>query len=513
MLRNDLTFFRPEELKMKQWLIYGMVYGGAALMVWNIICFIRYMQFLQGQRSWRRNGWLLKVPVFLLLLFLTGYLLVGVIGKPDLIVAGVLFGGSVFVFIIYQLMNRITQQVMEWERMEAELESNRMKTRFLATMSHEMKTPMNVILGLDTLALKNPDLPTETREQLRKIDLSARHLLGLIRNMLEMNDLESGQVTLKNEEFSLKDALDQVNAIVATLCDAKGLHYEPVFPKTKDYLLYGDVTQLKESLLSILINAVKYTDSPGTVRFVLEVNPCTDGKRSCLFTISDTGIGMDPEFLPRVFDAFAQEESGSTTRYGGSGLSLAVTKRMVELMGGTIQVQSQKGVGTVFTMTIPMQCVRETSQSSPEEAEKVTLEGKRVLIVEDLPENAEIVADLLELEGVETEWAENGQVAVEMIEKSAEGYYDAILMDLRMPVMDGLEATKQIRGMDREDARNVPIIALTANSFETDVKASLSAGMNAHLAKPVDADMLYDTLKDHIRPTAQRNLAAEVELT
>ena len=500
---------------MEQWLIYGMVYGGAALMVWNIICFIRYARFMEGQKSWKRSGWLLRVPILLLLLFLTGYLLVGFIGEPDLIVASILFGGSVFVFIIYHLLNRITQRIIEGERTEVELsareESSRMKTRFLATMSHEMKTPMNVILGLDTLALKNPDLPSETREQLKKIDLSARHLLGLIQNMLEMNELENGQAALKNEEFSLRDALDQVNAIIATLCAAKGLHYELALPETKDYWFLGDVTQLKESLLSVLSNAVKYTDSPGTVRFTAEVAPGAEGTRSCRFTVSDTGIGIDPEFLPRVFDAFSQEENGSTARYGGSGLSLAVTKKMVELMGGTIQVQSQKNVGTVFTLTLPLQCLREASQPRTEEAETITLEGKRILIVEDLPENAEIVADLLELEGAESERAENGQVAVERMEHSPENYYDAILMDLRMPVMDGLEATRRIRALDRKDARTVPIIALTANSFEADVKASLSAGMNAHLAKPADAEMLYDTLKEHIRPAGRGTQAEGVE--
>ena len=500
---------------MEEWLIDGMVYCGAALMVWNIICFIRYSRFLQGQKIWKRDGWLLQVPIVLLILFLAGYLLVGIIGKPDLIVAGILFGGSVFVFIIYQLLNRITQRIIEGEKMEAELsakeESSRMKTRFLATMSHELKTPMNVILGLDALALKNPDLLPETRDQLKKIDLSARHLLGLIRNMLEMNELENGQAALKNEEFSLNDALDQVDAIIATLCTAKGLHYEPMLPKTRDYLFFGDVTQLKESLLSVLSNAVKYTDSPGTVRFAAEVESGAEGIRNCRFTVSDTGIGMDPEFLPRVFEAFSQEENGSTTRFGGSGLSLAVTRKMVELMGGTIRVQSQKNVGTVFTLEIPMRCVRETSQSHREETETATLEGKRVLIVEDLPENAEIVADLLELEGVETERAENGQVAVEMMEKAAENYYDAILMDLRMPVMDGLEATRRIRALERKDARTVPIIALTANSFESDVRASLSAGMNAHLAKPADAELLYNTLKEHIRPTAQGSREEGVE--
>ena len=489
---------------MDRWIIYAMVFCGAALMLWNICCFIRYARFVRGQKSWKRSGWLLQVPILLLILFLIGYLLVGILGKPDLIVAGILFGGSVFVYIMYLLLKGITRQIIEGERTETELtlkeENSRMKSRFLATMSHEMKTPMNVILGLDAVALKNPDLQPETREQLEKIDLSARHMVGLINNMLEMNELENGKITLQNAEFSLKNALDKINAIAATLCAAKDLHYELALPKTTDYILYGDETQLREVLLSILSNAVKYTESPGTVRFSAEVYPRNDGRRNCLFTVSDTGIGIDPEFLPKVFDAFTREEEGSTARYGGSGLSLAVTKSTVELMGGMIRVQSQKHVGTVFTVTIPMRCVKEVSITEAAAAQAVSLEGRRVLIVEDLPENAEIVADLLELEGVETERAENGQVAVEMMEKSAPGYYDAILMDLRMPVMDGLEATRRIRALDRKDARTVPIIALTANSFESDVKASLSAGMNAHLPKPADAETLYDTLKEHIGP-------------
>ena len=491
---------------MSRWLIYVMVFGGAALMVWNIACFIRYARFLRMQKSWKGSGWLLQVPILLLVLFLLGYLLVGLLGSPDGIMAGILLGGSVFVYIIYLLLRGITQQIIEGERAEVALaakeESSRMKSRFLATMSHEMKTPMNVILGLDTVALKNPDLQPETREQLEKIGLSARHMIGLINTMLEMNDIENGRLVLRNADFSLGETLGQVNAIVATLCTAKGLHYETLMPKNKDFILHGDATQLREVLLSILSNAVKYTEAPGTVRFTAEVYPRTDGRRNCLFTVSDTGIGMDPEFLPKVFDAFMQEEDGSTSKYGGSGLSLAVTKSTVELMDGMIRVQSQKNVGTAFTVTIPMRCVRETIVSGAAPAQEISLEGRRVLIVEDLPENAEIVSDLLELEGVETEKAVNGQIAVEMIEKSPEGYYDAVLMDLRMPVMDGLEATRRIRALDRKDAGALPIIALTANSFESDVKATLAAGMNAHLPKPADAELLYDTLKEYIRPVS-----------
>ena len=497
---------------MNHWLIICMVYGGAALMLWNIICFIRYARFVHGQKSWKRSGWMLQVPILLLILFLLGYLLIGILGKPDLIMAGVLFGGSIFVYIMYRLLAGITQQIIDGERTEIELaakeENSRVKSRFLGTMSHEMKTPMNIIIGLTTLVLKDPDLKPQTREQMEKIDLSAKHLLGLIRNVLEMNDLENGQVVLQEAEFSLNGALDQINAIITTLCTAKGLHYELSLPKTTDYQLVGDETQLREVLLSILSNAVKYTEQPGTVRFTAEVYPRNDGRRNCRFTVSDTGIGIDPQFLPKVFEPFTQEDGGSTSLRGGSGLSLAVTKNMVELMGGTIRVESKKNVGTVFTVTIPMQCLRETRTDETPQDQPVTLEGRRVLIVEDLPENAEIVADLLELEGVETERAENGQVAVEMMERSDAGYYDAILMDLRMPVMDGLEATRRIRGLERKDARTIPIIALTANSFDSDIRASLSAGMDAHLPKPADAELLYDTLKEFIRP-AEPEAAAE----
>lgn len=497
---------------MNYWLINCMVYGGATLMFWNICCFIRYARFVHGQKSWKRSGWMLQVPILLLILFLLGYLLIGILGKPDMVMAGVLFGGSIFVYIMYRLLTGITQQIIEGERTEAELaakeENSRVKTRFLATMSHEMKTPMNIIIGLNTLALKDPDLKPQTREQLEKADLSAKHLLGLIKNMLEMNNLENGQVMLQETEFSLNSALDQINAIITTLCTAKGLHYEMPLNRTRDYLLVGDETQLREVLLSILSNAVKYTEQPGNVRFTAEVYPRNDGRRNCLFTVSDTGIGIDPQFLPKVFDAFTQEEDGSTSSRGGSGLSLAVTKNMVELMGGTIRVESKKNVGTVFTVTIPMRCLRETTNADSARGSAVSLEGRRVLIVEDLPENAEIVADLLELEGVETERAENGQVAVDMMERSATGYYDAILMDLRMPVMDGLEATRRIRALERKDAWTIPIIALTANSFDSDIRASLSAGMDAHLPKPADAELLYDTLKEHIRP-AKPEAAAE----
>ena len=304
--------------------------------------------------------------------------------------------------------------------------------------------------------------------------------------------------TLK-EPFSLTEALEQVNAITQTICEEKGLHYRFALGDGVAGSYIGDAMELKKVLLSILDNAVKYTDAPGTVTLDTSCAEAGESVKTLRFAVTDTGIGIDREFLAHIFDAFTQEDDSSTSRFGGSGLSLTVTKNIVELMGGTIDVKSEKNVGSTFTVTIPLRCAEEEAADEKAEEEKtVPLDGRRILIVEDLPENAEIVQDLLELEGVETEHAENGQIAVDMFSSSPRDYYDAILMDLRMPVMDGLEATRQIRALERPDAKTVPIVALTANAFESDVRASLDAGMNAHLAKPTDANMLYAALKRQI---------------
>ena len=249
---------------------------------------------------------------------------------------------------------------------------------------------------------------------------------------------------------------------------------------------------------------MKYTDAPGTVTLSVGADGEENGLRTLRFAVSDTGIGIDSAFLPKIFDVFAQEDESSTTRFGGTGVSLAVTKNIVELMGGTITVESEKNVGSTFTVTLHL-CPAPAEEAPAEEApaeeapaeapEDGSLSGRHILVVEDLDENAEIVQDLLELEGAESERAENGQIALEMFERSAPGTYDAVLMDLRMPVMDGLEATRRIRALPRADAKTIPIIALTANAFESDVRASMDAGMDAHLAKPTDTDCLYSTLK------------------
>jgi len=479
---------------MAQWLIRGMVFLGSLLMVYNIYSFVRFARYVKKLDSWNANDRILYVPIILLVGFLLGYLAVGLFGKPDLIMAGILFGGSVFVFVIYKLLNGITQRIVEREHLEAELlaaeESNQAKSRFMATMSHEMRTPLNAVIGLNELALKDDSLTPQTRDRLEKVEISAHHLL-------DMNHIESGEMVLKAEAFSPADLLNLVNVLARMMCEEKGVVYRHEVVGELEGACIGDSLRLRQVLLSILSNASKYTPEGGSVRFVAEQLP-REGDRCVLrFTVSDTGVGIDEAFMPKLFDSFAQEDANAINRSTGSGIGLAITKRLVEMMDGDIAVASRKGEGSTFTVTVRLGAVdvAEASEATGEALEDRSLAGKHMLIVEDVDLNADLLADLLELEDVTSERAENGRVAVDAFSQAPPGHFDAILMDLRMPVMDGLEATRAIRALPREDAKAVPIVALTANAFEEDVRQSLDAGMNAHLAKPVDTDQLYDTLR------------------
>ena len=394
-------------------------------------------------------------------------------------------------------VDRQTREQMEQNRALTEAlaraeEASVAKTAFLSSMSHEMRTPMNAIIGLDNIALRDPSISPETRDELEKIGSSARHLLSLINDILDMSRIESGRMVLKKEEFSFRDFLDQIGIIINGQCEDKGLVFALNISEPLDEYFIGDDLRLKQVVINILGNAVKFTDSPGTVTFSVEQSDLSDDSKLMQFTMEDTGIGMDASFLPKLFEPFCQEDATTTNRYGGSGLGMAITKNMVDLMGGTIEVESEKGQGSTFTVCIPLQQAHhvDAEDTAQDDAPVISLEGLNVLIAEDVEVNAEVLTDLLEMEDITSEWAENGQRAVEMFAQSEAGHFDAILMDMRMPVMDGLTATQEIRNLDKPDAAHIPIIALTANAFEEDVKRCLQAGMNAHLSKPVDIDQL-----------------------
>jgi CheY-like chemotaxis protein len=313
-----------------------------------------------------------------------------------------------------------------------------------------------------------------------------------------MSRIESGHMELREERFSFRDFLEQIRIIVGGQCDDKGLRFvcNPIDPLDEYYV--GDSLKLKQAIINILGNSVKFTDPPGTITFTVEQAASAGDRATLRFTMADTGVGMDADYLPRLFEAFSQEDTGNTSRYGGSGLGMAITKSIVEMMGGEIDVQSEKGRGTTFTVSVTLGRAQapDIPEVSPNEAQRDdgALKGLHLLIAEDQEMNAEILADLLELEDMSSEWAEDGERAVALFAQCEEGHFDAILMDMRMPVMDGLAATREIRRLHRPDAATVPIIALSANAFEEDVRQCLQAGMNAHLSKPVDIDLLKEAL-------------------
>ena len=332
-------------------------------------------------------------------------------------------------------------------------------------------------------------------------------------------------MTLKDEELSFRELLEQINVMVNSQCVDKGLQFDcKIIGRTEDYYV-GDDTKLKQVLLNILGNAVKFTKAPGLVTFTIEQAACFENHHSLRFIISDTGIGMSKDYIPKIFEAFSQEEEGYSNKLGSTGLGMAITKSIITMMNGDIKVESEQGVGSTFTVTVTLNASSRSAKAdeSPALSDGAFaaaadetrdsplsngLAGSLMLVVEDMEINAEILMSLLEMEEIRSERAENGQVAVDMFSEHPEngqvavdmfsehpaGYYDAILMDVRMPVMDGLEATRTIRSLNRPDAKSIPIIAMTANAFDEDVRQSLQAGMNAHLSKPVEPERLYETL-------------------
>ncbi len=546
--------------------------------------------------------------------------------------------GGCFVDVDEETRRSFAQNEALSQALAAAQDANRAKTAFLSSMSHEIRTPMNAIIGLDSIALNDPETPPRTRDYLEKIGASAEHLLNLINDILDMSRIESGRLTLRNEEFSFPRTLEAINTMFSGQCQDKGLDYQCRIEGRVDDYYIGDDMKLRQVLINILGNAVKFTPTGGKVSLTVKRVASYDNKSTLRFVIADTGIGMSKDYLPHIFDTFSQEDSSTTSKYGSSGLGMAITKSIVEMMNGGIEVESEKGVGTTISVTVtlmdsehsgdeldedelrpqemkvlvvdddPVACEHahlvlekagiacEIAHSGVEAVEmvrlhharrdlydlilvdwqmpemdgvetarrmreivgndlaiiiltayrwdeildeamaagvdafaskplfaatvleefrsatrrksivarrtqrKADLAGRRILLAEDMVVNAEIMSMVLEMRDMEVDLAENGRIAVDKFADHPVGHYDAILMDMRMPEMDGLEATRAIRAMDREDAREIPIIALTANAFDEDVQRSLQAGLNAHLSKPVDPDNLFETLESFIKP-------------
>lgn len=385
-------------------------------------------------------------------------------------------------------------------------EASKAKSAFLSSMSHEIRTPMNAIIGINNIALHDPTTNDKTKEYLNKIGTSAEHLLEIINDILDMSRIESGKFTLKEDTFLFSKEINQVNTIINGQCNEKGLKYTYKITGDVDGYYIGDAMKLKQVLINILGNSVKFTAEGGNVTFEVEEVSENDNSKTIRFIISDTGIGISSEYLPHIYDAFSQEDTASTSKYGSTGLGMPITKNIVELMNGQIDVISEKGKGTTFTLTIAF------NKSDRESSEEVSseyslhntndldnsLKGKRILIAEDVSINAEILVAILETKGIKADVAENGNIATTLFTSHEAGYYMAIFMDMRMPEVDGLEATRLIRSSGHPDAADIPIIALTANAFDEDVQRSLEAGMNAHLSKPVEPELIFKTLEKYL---------------
>ena len=399
------------------------------------------------------------------------------------------------------------------EALQTAENANKAKTDFLSNMSHDIRTPMNAIIGMTSLIRHDVGNKAKVIEYADKIDISSQHLLGIINNVLDMSKIEAGKTVFKYTDFSILDFITELNTIFHSQIDEKNQTLTIIKENIRHEWVNGDQVHLMQIFSNLVSNAVKYTQEGGKIQFLVE--EC-ETKSSVYakyrFLVSDNGMGMSADFKDTIFDAFTRAESSMTNKIQGTGLGMAITKNLVEAMGGTIDVESELGQGSCFEVLIDLRIAEDRFVSSAEQAEKDepagnVLKGMRFLCAEDNELNAEILMELLKIEGAECTICENGKRVLEAFEQSAPGDYDMILMDVQMPVMNGYEATKAIRRSSHELAKTIPIIAMTANAFSEDIQHSLAAGMNAHVSKPVEMKVLEKTIRSIKSGGGHRNAA------
>ena len=387
------------------------------------------------------------------------------------------------------------------EALQTAENANKAKTDFLSNMSHDIRTPMNAIIGMTSLIRHDAGNKAKVIEYADKIDISSQHLLGIINDVLDMSKIEAGKTVFKYTDFSILDFITELNTIFHSQIDEKNQTLTIIKENIRHEWVNGDQVHLMQIFSNLVSNAVKYTQEGGKIQFLVE--EC-ETKSSVYakyrFLVSDNGMGMSADFKDTIFDAFTRAESSMTNKIQGTGLGMAITKNLVEAMGGTIDVESELGQGSCFEVLIDLRIAEDRFVSSAEQVEKDepagnVLKGMRFLCAEDNELNAEILMELLKIEDAECTICENGKRVLEAFEQSAPGDYDMILMDVQMPVMNGYEATKAIRRSSHELAMTIPIIAMTANAFSEDIQHSLAAGMNAHVSKPIEMKVLEKTIR------------------
>ncbi len=383
-------------------------------------------------------------------------------------------------------------------RKQAEEEAkvaNQAKSAFLAHMSHEMRTPMNAIIGMCNIGLVGIQNQEKVQTSLMQIKASSGHLLNLINDVLDMSKIESGKIELNIQPFSLAAVLNNACEMISQRCIEKEIILYR--PEAEDLRLDGDALRLEQVLINLLGNAVKFTMEGGAIHFDVQVLKVQEKQAEILFDVKDTGIGMNEDQLAKLFLPFEQTHSSITGRFGGTGLGLSISQNLIQHMGGKIEVESDVDNGSSFYFTLKFNLSDEEMEEYGEDltVEEIDFSHIHILLADDVEINCEIVREILSFTGISIDEVHTGAHAVQKFEQSEPGYYDAILMDIQMPVLDGYEATRGIRKLDRPDASEIPIIAMTANAFKEDIDMALSSGMNAHIAKPIDFNILLRTIK------------------
>lgn len=409
----------------------------------------------------------------------------------------------ILVFVLLAiLVTGVYVSINKYKRIESE-KASQSKSMFLSRMSHEIRTPLNGVIGMSNLALEVENLPDKAHEYMTNVIYSGKYLLAIINDILDMSKIESGKMKLNIVAARIDDLLQYTIPITKELVKIRSIKFNYSIEKNSDTFIQIDVQHTAQIIVNILSNAVKYTPSGGSVDFNLKSEKLDNGKIRHTYTISDTGIGMTKEFQEKMFSPFTQESRREALQEKGTGLGLSIVKTLIDLMHGSIYVQSEVNKGSTFIIVIDFdESTKDESKESMLEESTHTyfdFKGIHVLLCEDNQMNAEVVSLQLEKKGIIVDWATNGQVAIEKFNASDLHYYSLILMDVHMPVMGGIEATKKIRVLERADAAKIPIIALTADAFDEDVQRVIDAGMNTHLAKPIDSKQLFDVLADQLR--------------
>ena len=409
--------------------------------------------------------------------------------------------------VIYQdIIERQNAELLEQKSLlqkalRAEEEANRAKTDFLFNMSHDIRTPMNAIIGFSAMAKKHKGDISRISDYLEKIEITGHQLLSLVNQVLEMSRIESGKMILNQSKGDIHDFAQIIKTVYEDIALSKGIDFKVITDNPEHPYIIADIDRIKQIVTNIIGNAIKYTHEGGFVNFTIKENgEIRDGIAEYTFSVEDNGIGMSEDFKEHVFDVFAREESTTVNKIQGTGLGMSIVKRLTDFLGGTIDIQSQKGIGTKISVTIPVTVDTEPVLVQTGETENITLDGMRILLVDDNEMNREIATEILEDAGAVIETAVDGEEAVEKVIADYEktDLYDCVLMDIQMPKMNGYEATKRIRDYEGTE-KHIPIIALSANAFEEDRQKSLAMGMDAHISKPINIEELLSTLMNYYK--------------